>query len=82
IPALQADGSLTEVTDSDSNTYYVKPLEIEQRMLQDADPNACDTLALTGFGGYTLPDMTMFTDPTTAEPAAPGAPAVIGGVVQ
>ena len=84
IPTLN-NGSPTTVLDSSDNTtqYYVKPLQVEQRM--KADPGACSTLALTDFSSYTLPDMTLWADPVVAngtEPSVTSAPAVIGGVVQ
>jgi hypothetical protein len=84
IPALQNDGSLTTVLDLTDKvtTYFVKPLDIEQRMAEDPNPANCTALAGTAFGGYTLPDISIFSNPTSAEPSAPAAPAVIGGVVQ
>lgn len=84
IPTLTG-GSPTTVLDAADNTtqYYVKPLQVEQRM--KADPSACTTLATTDFTAYTLPDISIWSDPTTAngvEPTVTAAPAVIGGVVQ
>jgi hypothetical protein len=66
---------------SGSSTYYVKPLDVEQRMKQAA-AGSCAALTTTTL---TLPAMTEFTDPTTsngAEPAVTTAPAVVGGVVK
>lgn len=78
IPPVQADGSLTTVT-VDTTEYLVKPLELEQRMKQDA--SGCTGLATTS---YTLPDLaTDWTYPAIgSEPTVTSAPAVIGGVVQ
>jgi len=80
------DGSITTLTDETDSTiqYYVKPLQVEQRM--KADPSsACSTLSLTDFSSYSLPDMSLWTDPVVADgtkPSVTSAPAVIGGVVQ
>jgi len=66
---------------SGSATYYVKPLDVEQRMKQ-ATAGSCAALTTTTLA---LPAMTEFTDPTTsngAEPAVTAAPAVVGGVVK
>lgn len=87
IPRVKQDGvTLTTVTDPNNVPYFVKPLEVEQRMKTDATPGACTALAGTDFAAYTpLPDMTIFVDPKVTngdEPATPAAPAVIGGVVQ
>jgi len=78
-------GNPTTLTDGADSTiqYFVKPLEVEQRM--KADPGACTALQGTDFSSYTLPDMTLWSDPVAAngaEPTVTGAPAVIGGVVQ
>lgn len=62
-----------------STTYYIKPLEKEQRMSKVAE-SSCSALTLTS---YTLPDISLWVDPTLGtEPTITGAPAVIGGVVQ
>jgi len=87
IPRVQQDGvTLTTVSDPNNVSYYVKPLEVEQRMKTDTTAGACTALASTNFASYTpLPDMTIFVDPKAMngdEPATPAAPAVIGGVVQ
>jgi len=81
IPAATA-GVLTEVTADTTGgtaTYYVKPLELEQRMKKD--DAGCTGLTTTS---YTLPDInTDWTDPALgSEPTVTTAPAVIGGVVQ
>ncbi len=86
IPAHDTSGNLIYVTDTSDNTtqYYVKPLQVEQRMKADT-PSNCSTLASTDFSAYTLPDMSLWSDPVTAdgtEPTVTDAPAVIGGVVQ
>jgi hypothetical protein len=81
IPTLTG-GQPTTVTDG-SNTYYVKPLQVEQRM--KADPGACTFASSIDFSSYALPDLTIWSDPVTAngtEPSVTDAPAVIGGVVQ
>lgn len=68
------------VLNNGSGTYYVKPLQMELSMKQDATAGACSSLALTT---YTLPDIALWEDPNIgAEPAVTGAPAVIGGVLQ
>jgi hypothetical protein len=82
ISPAQADGSLTTVTadvDGSTATYYVKPLEMEQRMKKN--DAGCTGLAVTT---YPLPDLaTEWTDPAIGtEPAVTSAPAVIGGVIQ
>lgn len=62
-----------------NGTYYIKPLEKEQRMTKVAE-SSCSALTLTS---YTLPDISLWTDPALGtEPTITGAPAVIGGVVQ
>ena len=78
IPPTQADGSLTKVS-LDTTDYFVKPLELEQRMQKD--DTGCTGLTTTS---YTLPDLaTEWTDPAIGtEPVVTSAPAVIGGVVQ
>lgn len=82
IPRVQADLSLTSVVDSNDVLYYVKPLEVEQRMMQDTAPGACDALAGSDFTGYVVPNMSIWSDPKASEPSVSGAPAVIGGEVQ
>ncbi len=89
VPQFTIPG-LTLVTATDPATNaatdcYVKPLQVEQRMMPDATAGACSTLAGTDFSAYTLPDTSLWSDPTTAEgvePVVTAAPAVIGGVVQ
>jgi hypothetical protein len=73
-----AEGSqVTDVSDG-TTTYYVKPLEMEQRMKEDAE--GCVGLVTTP---YTLPDISEWQDPAIgAEPVVSGSPAVIGGVLQ
>ena len=65
---------------SGTSTYYVKPLDVEQRMKQAA-AGSCTALTTTTLA---LPAMSAFNDPTTigAEPAITAAPAVVGGVVK
>ena len=61
-------------------SYFVKPLEMEQRMAEAADPSSCDALTLKT---YTLPDLAAWVDPNIGEePVVEGPPAVIGGVLQ
>lgn len=77
------NGVLTEVTSEEASgtmTYFVKPLQLEQRMLK-VDIANCSALSVTT---YPLPDLaTEWTDPAIGtEPAVTAAPAVIGGVVQ
>ncbi|MBI5638637.1 MAG: hypothetical protein HZA03_11785 [Nitrospinae bacterium] len=71
------DGSL--VTNGTGN-YYVKGLEMEQRMAKVADAS-CSALTVPT---YTLPDATNFKDPSDigTEPTITDAPKVIGGVTQ
>jgi hypothetical protein len=78
IPPVQVDGSLTKVT-VDTAEYLVKPLQLEQRMKENA--GGCAGLTVTS---YALPDLaTDWTDPAIGtEPKVTAAPAVIGGVVQ
>jgi hypothetical protein len=71
----------TEVTDvSDGTTlYYVKPLEMEQRMKQVNEAD-CAGLSTTT---YALSGMGQWVDPNIGvEPFVDAPPAVIGGVVQ
>lgn len=81
IPMTQADGSLTTVRDETAGAdYFVKPLEMEQRMMKEPDLTTCSSV-LT-LQSYVLPPLT-FSDPAIgAEPNVTTAPAVIGGVVQ
>ena len=68
------------MTDSSDGVtqYYVKPLEMEQQMLE-TEMSYCTDL---GLKSYTLPDLATWVDPNIgAEPEVPGAPAVIGGVI-
>jgi hypothetical protein len=82
IPATQADGSLTTVRDDSANIdYFVKPLEMEQRMKKETDVTTCSSVL--SLQTYELPDISAWNEPNIgAEPAVTGAPAVIGGVVQ
>jgi len=80
---ISSGGILTTLTDG-TNQYYVRPLEIEQRM-SATSMTSCSTLSTTDFSGYVLPDSAIWTDPVAyngSEPALTSAPAVIGGVVQ
>lgn len=62
-----------------SATYYVKPLEKEQRMSKVLE-SSCSALTLTS---YTMPAISLWVDPALGtEPTITGAPAVVGGVVQ
>lgn len=62
-----------------TTTYYIKPLEKEQRMSKVAE-SSCSALTMTS---YTLPDISLWADPALGtEPTITGAPAVVGGVVQ
>jgi hypothetical protein len=74
-----AEGS--EVDDVVSGApYFVKPLEMEQRMKPTESPAPCADLNLTT---YPLPNISDFVDPNIgSEPVVEGPPAVIGGVVQ
>jgi hypothetical protein len=89
VPQFTIPG-LTSVTATDpatnaSTACYVKPLQVEQRMMQDTAAGACSALVGTNFSAYTLPDNSLWSDPKAAEGAEPTvtvAPAVIGGVVQ
>ena len=89
VPQFTIPG-LTSVTATDpatnaSTACYVKPLQVEQRMMRDTTAGACSALAGTNFSAYTLPDASLWSDPKVAEgaePAVTAAPAVIGGVVQ
>lgn len=70
-----------------SDTYYVKPLEVEQTM-RLVSTATCTTAGLTTVP-YTLPSITDWSDPnigteptTVAAGLISEAPAVIGGVVQ
>lgn len=81
IPFEQVNNDLTTVIDvgNPAITYFVKPLEIEERMDSAALP-ACTGLATSP---YTLPSMSSWIDPIIgAEPAITAPPAVVGGVVQ
>jgi hypothetical protein len=58
--------------------YFVKPLEMEQRM-KEAELSNCSTLTLQTFD---LPSINDFVDPNIGEePVVEGPPAVIGGEV-
>jgi hypothetical protein len=68
-----------DVTDN-VTTYFVKPLEMEQRMKDTGDLGLCADIPLTT---YSLPSLSAFVDPNIgSEPVVEGPPAVIGGVVQ
>ncbi|MEW6602757.1 MAG: hypothetical protein AB1499_17430, partial [Nitrospirota bacterium] len=76
--SLTAGSEVTDVADGVTK-YYVKPLEMEQRM-QEVDITNCADLSTTT---YSLPNMSEWVDPDIGpEPNVSGAPAVIGGVVQ
>jgi hypothetical protein len=80
IPDADASGNLTEVAKvtNPSVKFFVKALEKEERM-KDA-PGGCTGLATEA---YILPSMSSWIDPLIGpEPFVPGAPAVVGGVVQ
>jgi hypothetical protein len=65
------------VTYNNSTTYYVKPLEVEQRMTKTT---GCGSLLINT---YTLPDISEWVDPNIGdEPALTTAPAIIAGVPQ
>lgn len=84
IPPM-TDGYLTALTDDKLNEYYVKPLEISQRMKQDLNINNCIPLMETDFSGYILPDISIWSDPVPVmgqQPVVTDPPAVIGGVTQ
>jgi len=78
------DGKTVSGTDADGNTdtFYVKGLEKEQRMKVKS---GC-TITRDSAQPYTLPDPTaLFTNPTTligTEPTITASPKVVGGVVQ
>jgi hypothetical protein len=74
-----AEGS--RVDDAVSGTpYFVKPLEMEQRMKPAGTMDDCANLLLNT---YPLPNLSDFVDPNIGtEPVVDGPPAVIGGVVQ
>jgi hypothetical protein len=83
IPGTQASGDLTEVVAdlaTGTATYFVKALEIEQRMKKDE--SGCTALAST-ITTYLLPDIADWVAPAIGvEPVITAPPAVIGGVVQ
>ncbi|MGD0586194.1 MAG: hypothetical protein ABSA86_10555 [Oryzomonas sp.] len=67
------------VTGPKNTTYYIKPLQVEQRMLP-APSGSCQSLTMTN---YTLPTISAWTDPALGtEPSVTAPPAVIGGVTQ
>lgn len=73
--SIPADSSVTYST----TTYYVKPLEMEQRMTKRPATDCANIPT----AAYTLPSITEWVDPAIGdEPSVTGAPAVIGGVVQ
>ena len=81
IPYKQTNNELTTVIDLEnpSITYFVKPLEIEERM-DSAALAACTGLTTSPF---TLPSMSSWIDPNIGnEPVITAPPAVVGGVVQ
>jgi len=69
-----------------SDTYLIKPLGIEERMMEDTN-GGCDSLSI---GSYTLPTLSQWVDPSAGsnpvtvanEPVITVAPAVVGGIVQ
>lgn len=74
--SIPADSS---VAYNSSTSYYVKPLEVEQRMVKLSE-SACSAITISP---YTLMAITEWVDPAIGtEPSVTGAPAVIGGVVQ
>jgi len=79
IPPIQADGVTYTTVSVDTVDYFVKPLELGQRMKKD--DLGCAGLTTTS---YTLPDLTLlWHNPAIgSEPVVTDAPAVIGGVVQ
>jgi hypothetical protein len=74
---IPADSTVT----SGSDTYLVKPLEVEQRMKQS--PGSCTNLSPVNMSG-SMPDLAGdWVDPSLpAEPNVTDAPRVIGGVIQ
>ena len=81
MPFMQANNDLTTVNDAGNPaiTYFVKPLEIEERM-NSAALSACTGLATSA---YMLPSMSSWIDPIIgAEPVITAPPAVVGGMVQ
>jgi hypothetical protein len=87
---IPAGSSVTASTGGTIATYYVKPLEMEQRMKKDPDPNACSLLSTQNgydFANFNLNDKGgvkgLWQNPAIGtEPSLAGAPAVIGGTVQ
>jgi hypothetical protein len=60
--------------------YFVKPLEMEQRMKPTESLSDCTNLGLTT---YILPSLSDWVDPNIGtEPVVDGPPAVIGGEIQ
>ena len=72
-------GALVRDVSDGATEYVVKPLHVEQRMLNVALSN-CGALSLAS---YSLPSLSLWVDPDTgARPEVTDAPAVIGGEVQ
>ncbi len=79
VPEFTIPAESTVTNSSDSSSYLVKPLEMEQRMTKRPIAE-CAALPLTT---YTLPTVADWVDPALGtEPTVTAAPAVIGGVVQ
>jgi hypothetical protein len=76
--SISEGSELTDVSDGITK-YYVKPLEMEQRMKQ-LESSFCSALTTTT---YSLPSMSEWIDPDIGtEPVVNSSPAVIGGVIQ
>jgi len=74
-----SEGSETTDVSDGVTKYYVKPLEMEQRMKQ-LDSLFCANLSTKT---YSLPSISEWVDPNIgSEPAVDGPPAVVGGVLQ
>ena len=81
VPEFTIPAGSTATDNSGSVTYYIKPLQMEQRMKQAA-AGSCGSLPVSTL---TLPSISDWTDPalgTESATALTAAPAVIGGVVQ
>jgi hypothetical protein len=76
---ISAASEVTAQVNNSTVTYVVKPLEMEQRMIQSA---GCAGAGLVT-QSFALPLISEWTDPAVgAEPTITAPPAVIGGVVQ
>ena len=72
-------GAGESVVGPKNTTYYLKPLQVEQRM-KAAPAGSCGGLTMTPM---TLPTISSWVDPAmSSEPAVAGPAAVIGGVTQ